>query len=322
MTKGISGKAGGPAIRYPNKKKLALVLIAAVALAACTKDGNQTTSGSPQREGQTASSQPHTGKLDVKILPDAPTVLTDLQALYSGRETATYQWQKDGQPLDGENSLQLSKSRLSKGDRISVVVTAGGEQGDASITIGNSPPEVTSVPFRPENVYAGVDITVAPVGSDPDADAVGFRYHWTINDKEVPEDTPVLKGTLFKRGDKINLIVIPYDQDGEGKPLVSQNMIIPNGPPRIISDPPEFHGGVYTYQVIAEDPDGDPLSYALASAPPGMSVDARTGMIRWNIDEKSAGTHVVEVIAQDPGGLKASQKYSLTMTVTDQGAGK
>ena len=322
MTKGIGGKTGGPVIRYPNKKKLALVLIAAVALAACTKDGNQTRSVSPQQEGQAASSQSHIGKLDVKILPDAPTVLTDLQALYSGRGTATYQWQKDGQPLDGENSLLLSKSRLSKGDLISVVVTAGGEEGEASITIGNSPPTVTSVPFSPEHVYAGVDITVAPVGSDPDADAVGFHYHWVINDKEVPEDTPVLKGALFKRGDKINLIVIPYDQDGEGKPLVSQNMIIPNGPPRIISDPPEFHGSTYAYQVIAEDPDGDPLSYALAFAPPGMSIDARTGMISWNIDEKSAGTHVVEVIAQDPGGLKASQKYSLTMTVTDKGAGK
>jgi hypothetical protein len=322
MTQGISRKTGGPAIRYPNKKKLALVLIATVALAACTKDGNQT--GSPQQEGQAVSSQSHTGKLDVKILPGAPTVLTDLHALYSGKGTATYQWQKDGQPLVGENSLQLSKSKLSKGDRISVVVTAGDEQGEASvtITIGNSPPTVTSIPFSPEHVYAGVDITVAPVGSDPDADAVGYRCHWAINDQEVPEDTPVLKGALFKRGDKINLVVIPYDQDGDGKPLVSQNMIIPNGPPKIISDPPEFHGSTYAYQVIAEDPDGDPLTYSLFSAPPGMSIDVRTGMISWIINEKSAGTHGVEVIVQDPGGLKASQKYSLTMTVTDQGAGR
>lgn len=299
-----------------------LVLIAAVALAACTKDGNQTGPGLPQQEGQAAISQSHTGKLDVKILPDAPTVLTDLQALYYGGGTATYQWQKDGQPLDGENSSQLSRSRLLKGDRISVVATAGGDQGEASVTIGNSSPTVTSIPFSPEHVYAGVDITVAPVGSDPDADAVGFRCHWAINDQEVPEDTPVLKGALFKRGDKINLIVIPYDQDGEGKPLVSQNMIIPNGPPRIISNPPEFHGSTYAYHVVAEDPDGDPLTYSLASAPPGMSVDARTGMISWSINEKSAGTYVVEVIAQDPGGLRASQKYSLTMTVTEQGAGK
>jgi len=299
-----------------------LVLLSAISLAACTKDGNETRSGSLRQEGQTASSQTHAGKLDVKILPDAPTVLTDLQALYSGRGIAAYQWRKDDQPLEGETSSQLLKDRFLKGDRISVVVAAGGEQGEASITIGNSPPTITSVPFSPEHIYAGVDITVAPIGSDPDGDVVGFRYRWAINDKDVSEDTPVLKGSLFKRGDKINLIVVPYDQDGEGKPFVSQNMTIPNAPPKIISDPPEFHGDVYAYQVVAEDPDGDPLTYSLASAPPGMSIDARTGMIKWNIDEKSAGTHGVEVIAQDPGGLKASQKYSLTMTVTDQGAGK
>jgi hypothetical protein len=293
-----------------------LVLIAAVALTACTKGANETKSDSLLREGQTAA-QTHTGKLDVRILPDAPTVLTDLQALYSGRGIATYQWRKDGQPLEGENSSRLPISMFSKGDRISVIVTAGGEQGEASVTIGNSPPTVTSVPFSPKHIYAGVDITVSPVGSDPDGDAVGFRYHWTINDKEVSEDTPVLKGSLFKRGDKINLIVVPYDEDGEGEPFVSQNMVIPNGPPRIVSDPPEFHGGTYTYQVIAEDPDGDPLTYSLASAPEGMTIDSRTGKISWSINEKSAGTHVVEVIAQDAGGLKASQKYSLTMTVTD-----
>ncbi len=102
--------------------------------------------------------------------------------------------------------------------------------------------------------------------------------------------------------------------------MVSQNMIIPNAPPRIVSTPPEFRGGVYTYQVVAEDVDGDPLAYALAAAPPGMTINAGTGLITWNIDEKNAGSYPVEVIAQDPGGLKASQKYTLTVTMSEQGA--
>ncbi len=322
MPRGISGDTGGLAIRYLHKKRLALVLAAAVSLAACTKDGKGPQSGAVQREGQAVSSQMHTGKLDVKILPDAPTVLTDLQALYSGKGIASYQWMKDGQPLEGENSPRLSKNGFSKGDSISVVVTAGEEQGEASVTIGNSPPTVTSVPFSPEHIYAGVDITVAPIGSDPDGDAVEFHCQWTINDTEVPEDSPVLKGSMFKRGDKINLIVVPYDQDGEGKPFVSQNIIIPNAPPRIVSTPPELNGGTYVYQVVAEDPDGDPLTYSLTSAPPGMSIDAKTGLISWNINEKSAGTHTVEIIARDPAGLKASQKYSLTMTTVNEGEGK
>src|SRR5262249_60637856 len=54
-------------------------------------------------------------------------------------------------------------------------------------------------------------------------------------------------------------------------------------PPVITSHPrtkvdfgktPEF------YQVVASDPDGDPLSYSLVTAPPGMTIDS-TGLLRW-----------------------------------------
>lgn len=316
MTQIISGKTVGPAIRYPNKKKLVLVLIAALCLAACTKTEKEDSPGLLLRGGQTATPQLQTGKLDVKIVPDLPTVLTELQVVYSGSGTAVYQWRKNRQPLEGENSSQLSKGRFSKGDTISVTVTSGGEQGEASVVIGNSPPTVISVPFSPELIYAGVDISVAPVGSDPDGDSVGFSYHWTINGKDVQEDTPVLNRSLFKRGDKINLIVIPYDREDRGKPFVSQNLIVPNGPPRIVSEPPALHGGAYAYQVIAEDPDGDPLTYSLASAPSGMSIDAGTGVIAWKLDEKSTGVHAIEIVAQDAGGMKATQKFTLTIDMT------
>lgn len=323
MSRCISGnKREGLVIRYSHKKSFMLLLVAAIGLAACTKDAHETGPGPLRQEGQTASPQSQTGTLDVKIVPDAPTVLTDLQVAASCAGTATYQWQKNGLAIDGERSDRLSRDRFLKEDRISVIVATGSGQGEATVAIGNSPPSIASVPFSPEYIYAGVDITVSPVGYDPDGDTVGFRYRWTINDKEVPGDTPVLKGSLFKRGDKINLIVIPYDRDGDGKPFVSQNLIVPNALPRITSEPPEFHGGVYTYQVIAEDPDGDTLTYSLTSAPAGMTIDGRTGMITWKIDENSAGTHAVEVVAQDPAGLKASQKYLLTITLANEGAGK
>ena len=52
---------------------------------------------------------------------------------------------------------------------------------------------------------------------------------------------------------------------GAGPLFASQNMVIPNGAPRILSSPPqEMHGDVYTYRVIAEDPDGDPITFSLA----------------------------------------------------------
>ncbi|MEW8690111.1 MAG: putative Ig domain-containing protein, partial [Candidatus Thiodiazotropha endolucinida] len=42
---------------------------------------------------------------------------------------------------------------------------------------------------------------------------------------------------------------------------------------------------VYHYDVEAVDSDGDPISYALLSAPSGMAIDPQTGLISWVPDE-------------------------------------
>jgi hypothetical protein len=173
-----------------------------------------------------------------------------------------------------------------------------------------------SVPFSPEALHAGVDITVKPIGFDADGDVVDFHYAWSINGKDISEDSPVLSRDRFKKGDNVTLVVTPFDRDGAGVPFVSRDMIIPNAAPRITSQPPQdFKGEVYTYQVAAEDPDGDAVAFSLAMAPPGMTIDSRKGNITWQLRENSSGTHTVEIVAQDPGGMKTSQKYTLTIEV-------
>ena len=55
-----------------------------------------------------------------------------------------------------------------------------------------------------------------------------------------------------------------------------------NESPRIISMPLTV-GGIgyeYSYQVVADDPEGDPVTYSIPIAPAGMTIDP-TGLIRW-----------------------------------------
>ena len=56
-----------------------------------------------------------------------------------------------------------------------------------------------------------------------------------------------------------------------------------NGPPQIVSAPTAnaFLGSTYVHDVDAVDPDYDALSYSLAAAPGGMSIDESNGMITW-----------------------------------------
>lgn len=316
---------GGLHIRTMVKKiNMLCAVLAVLSILACTKqESNQAIGTSPGQATSTASAEPSqksTGSLPVKILPESPTVMTDLQVVFSCAGNVTYEWRTNNQIIAGETTGWLLKKQFVKGDEVAVTVKCGGSEGTASVTIGNSPPSVLSVPFSPDDIHAGVDITVKPVEYDPDGDSVGFTYKWSVNGNEIADDSPMLTGDHFKRGDKVALTVIPHDGDGTGAPFASQNLVIPDGAPRILSSPPqEIHGDVYIYRVVAEDPDGDPIAFSLVAAPDGMTIDNRTGEIKWPITEKSSGDHVVEIAAQDPAGMKTTQKYTLTIGLSGGG---
>ncbi|MGR9053893.1 MAG: DUF7948 domain-containing protein, partial [Gammaproteobacteria bacterium] len=80
-----------------------------------------------------------------------------------------------------------------------------------------------------------------------------------------------------------------------------------NSPPEITSTPITITGQnlAYRYQVTAEDPDGDGLSYFLITGPAGMQIDIDTGLIEWMPDQ--AGEYAVEIEVRDGHGGLDSQ---------------
>ena len=69
----------------------------------------------------------------------------------------------------------------------------------------------------------------------------------------------------------------------------------------------------YSYAVIGHDPDQDTLSYALPTAPVGMTVDAETGLIQWTPMAEQEGVESVVIEVSDVGGLKATQSFDITV---------
>ena len=86
-----------------------------------------------------------------------------------------------------------------------------------------------------------------------------------------------------------------------------------NRPPSIQSVPPVAAnpGELYVYAVRATDPDGDPLSFRLAVQPDGMTIDERTGLIRWTPDVPVPSQHTVQIVVEDGSGGIGSQTYTL-----------
>lgn len=70
-------------------------------------------------------------------------------------------------------------------------------------------------------------------------------------------------------------------------------------------------GIAFGLAVQASDADGDPLQFSLPSHPPGMSIDADSGDIRWLPALQHLGPHPVTVRVSDPLGLEDSASFSV-----------
>jgi len=85
-----------------------------------------------------------------------------------------------------------------------------------------------------------------------------------------------------------------------------------NDPPAIAGGPlPAAEPGIeYRYDITAADGDGDPLGYALVRAPGGMTLDSKTGNLRWV--PHASGSFNLTVSVSD-GLATAQQNFTLAV---------
>lgn len=91
---------------------------------------------------------------------------------------------------------------------------------------------------------------------------------------------------------------------------------VSNWPPFIDSDAVTLveQGDTYEYAVIATDNDGDTLTYALDNAPQGMTIDAASGVIKWQPSDSQVGDYPVTIEVSDGRGGIATQTFELIVS--------
>ncbi|MEM1411250.1 MAG: RHS repeat-associated core domain-containing protein [Pseudomonadota bacterium] len=95
---------------------------------------------------------------------------------------------------------------------------------------------------------------------------------------------------------------------------VSFEILPPGSPPQFITQPRTLSnvGIQYRYDVRTFDPDiGDVVALSLTQAPPGMTLDAGTGQLRWQPD--ATGEYPVSILATDSMGFAEAQSFTLTV---------
>ena len=91
-------------------------------------------------------------------------------------------------------------------------------------------------------------------------------------------------------------------------------------PPVVVkpADQANFEGDVVSLQVLASDPDSDPLTYTATGLPAGLSINPTSGLISGTITAGASAfsPYKVKVKATDPGLLSDEREFTWTVKET------
>lgn len=192
----------------------------------------------------------------------------------------------------------------------------GSDQVAFALTVApaneNRPPLITSTP--PTGLTAGDRYEYQLRAVDPDGDPVEWELQFSNLSGESLSSDGLLAGTV-----PLNGLVRVWALDGRGGGSEQRFTIsgepTDNRPPEITSTPRTIvvAGETYDYSPTATDPDGDAVSFSLGQRPKGMTVDASSGRIAWEVGP--AGNYVIAVVADDANG--GSEEQTWTLVVVD-----
>jgi hypothetical protein len=283
------------------KKVVILIVFCFFALFACgteKEEKGQGGTGTPPSPIVTESSN------QVVLSPEKPTKDSILSLALNtlSASTVEIEWLINNQLIYGEKGLSLTYPPLKKGDVVQVKVTHEGQEYYSNkVTIHNSPPEILSAQFSPDNPKKDDVITMKIKGRDIDGDDVHYLYKWYVNGKHVSSEES-LNGH-YERGDKIDVHIVASDSEEESKLTYKFRSTIYNSPP-VISDSLEgesFDDNVYKVRVKAYDPDGDNLTFSIKESIKNLEISP-DGQITWKTGTEDAGDHTFTVILSDGHG--------------------
>ncbi|MGB0560174.1 MAG: Ig-like domain-containing protein, partial [Spirulinaceae cyanobacterium] len=229
-----------------------------------------------------------------------------------------------GMTIDSEGNIfwQPDASQIDE-HRVKVAISDGTDILEYEWTIDafnfaeNRPPRITSIPEQQTNIERRYRYDAT--ASDPDGDTLLWRLI------EAPRGMVIdpLTGAVSWQpqsdqiGDHI-IIIETIDPSGvaSGQEF-TLSVSGANKPPTIYSTPPT-QGSTnkdYRYTVVAQDIEGDALTYQFSEAPTGMTIDPLTGDVLWT--PNTAGSYTAEVVVTDAQGGSTSQRFTVEVSTPE-----
>jgi len=224
----------------------------------------------------------------------------------------------DGVTPNGEPYVMLvpDGETLSSGNRSALRELAFSNPGLESIDFeprwllpANQTPHFTSVPTTRATV--GRPWTYPATAEDGDGDSVTWSL--LVAPAGMSQAGGQLDWTPTAAGTFDVVLRVSDGRGGVSRQSFSINVVEAgfNAPP-IFTSAPVIQapiGANYSYKAAVIDPDGDGVTFALLSAPTGLSIDSGSGLSSWS--NAQPGQHSVIIEADDGQGGRATQSFTL-----------
>ena len=188
-----------------------------------------------------------------------------------------------------------------------------GDSGGDSGSSNNAPNFTSSIGSTTGQV--GVNYNHDADAIDPDGDTVTFSLAEYPTGMTINENTGVINWIPSAGQQSMNHDITIRASDGDKSTTQSWGVYISGtGDPTFTSTPDTLatEGHLHNPDADATDPDSDPLTYSLAQAPSGMSIDPDTGVISWTPTiAQERQNHDVTIYADDDFGGHAEQSYQV-----------
>lgn len=177
-------------------------------------------------------------------------------------------------------------------------------------------PTIGSIVLTPQSSTVTDQIKAEVTSASGEMNAVVYSYQWKVNGRIIKEaQGNTLPSGLFKKGDVVNVSVVPHADEEAGHARESGYLYIQSAPPSLeLKETKQKADESIELQLVGSDPDGDKITFALEEPLlEGMSIEKETGRIVWKPQKREKGAYTFKASATDTDGVKAIKLFQFAL---------